>query len=371
MRLLRITLALFAGALVWAGLVPPDAPIPAPGTAGAPHRILSGPEEAAFLRGRALFDKDFSGEEGVGPHFNGDSCRACHQDPVVGGAGGVDVQVQRPAIADGMGGYFPPMETGPLAQTQSLPGIPREEIPDIVEFVEERNSPTLLGLGLVETISAATIRGNADPDDLDGDGVRGIVHELAGGDVGRLGWKANVPDLDAFARDALSNELGITVPASAIPFGDTVDSDLISDPEIAQTDIDDLVTFMRLLDFAPKGPESALTQQGSGLFDSVGCVKCHVRVMDGVELYSDLLLHDVLPDTFKGITQGLATEGLYRTAPLRGLRDTAPYFHDGRSETVNDAIRRHEGEAIDMRDAYVNDLTQAERDALLAFLNSR
>jgi len=371
MRTLQTAVALLGAALVWAGLVPKDAPIPSAGAAGAPHRILSGPEEASFLRGRALFDKDFSGDEGVGPHFNGDSCRSCHQDPVVGGAGGIDVQVQRPAVPDGEGGYLSPMQTGALAQTHQLPGVTREEIPDTVEFVEERNSPTILGLGLVETISDATIRANADPDDGDDDGIRGVVHVLAGGAVGRFGWKAQVPDLESFVRDAMTNELGMTVPNNGSAFGESTDDDDAADPELAQAQIDDLVLFVRLLDFAPKGAESAQTQQGSGLFESVGCVKCHVPVMDGVELYSDLLLHDIQPADFRGVTQGMATEGLYRTPPLRGLRDTAPYFHDGRAETVDAAIRRHDGEAKDIRDAFVDDLTQAQRDAIVAFLRSR
>jgi len=366
MRKLTIAAALLLTGWVVAGLVSEDAPIPPAGTAGALHRVLSGAEEAAFLRGRALFDKDFSVIEGVGPHFNGDSCRSCHQDPVVGGAGGIDVQVQRPAISDGEGGYRSPMATGALAQTHHLPGVAREEIPEAVEFVEERNSPTVLGLGLIETISEATIRANADPDDEDDDGVLGIVHEMDDGSVGRFGWKAQVPTLEGFLRDALSNEMGISVPDNGNAFGDTSPN-----PEISQTDIDDLVAFMSLLDFPPKGAENAQTQQGGDLFTSVGCVKCHIPTMDGVELYSDLLLHDIQPDEFKGITQGMATEGLYRTAPLRGLRDTAPYFHDGRSETIDEAIRRHDGEATEVRRKFVEDLTQAERDALIAFLLSR
>jgi len=377
---LGLLFAIAAG-LALAGMVDPTDGVPPPGEAGAPHRPLSSAEADRFLRGRLLFDKDFLGGDGVGsmesgpggqqrgPVMNGDSCRACHRDPVVGGAGGIDVQVQRPAISDGAGGFMSPPETGGLAQTHSLPGAAREEIPANVVFVEERNSPTTLGLGLVQGIRDETILAGEDPDDMDKDDIAGIAHILDDGSVGKLGWKANVPDLRSFVRDAMGNELGITVPDTGNSFGFTSDSDNAPDPELSQADLDDLVFFLELLDFAPKRAPTTQSLEGEARFVTIGCAQCHVPTMDGVELYSDLLLHDVAPEGFVGVTAGMATSGLYRTAPLRGLRDTAPYFHDGRSETVDHAIRRHDGEAATIRGDY-EDLPQAEREALLAFLDS-
>jgi CxxC motif-containing protein (DUF1111 family) len=274
-------------------------------------------------------------------------------------------------VPDGLGGFTtPPGMASPLARTHAAPGADREEIPENVAFVEERNSPTVLGLGLVELISAEAIRANADPADSDGDGILGIAQDLPGGGIGRLGWKAQFPDVRSFLRDALSNEMGMTVPFDATnDAGNVVDADGVADPELSPTDLEDLLFFMQLLDFAPKGPSTAETEQGATLFDQVGCAKCHVPTLDGVELYSDLLLHDVLGDGFQGVTQGLATSGLYRTAPLRGLRDTAPYFHDGRSETIEAAIARHAAEAADVRAAF-EALTELEKAALIAFLRS-
>lgn len=370
-RLAILSLALVAGGLSLAGLVTPDMPIPAPGEAGAPRRPLTPAEEQRFVRGRALFDKDFHIADGVGPAFNGDSCRACHRDPVIAGSGGIDLQVQRPAISDGMGGFTtPPGLLSALARTHSVPGADREEIPENVDFVEERNSPTLLGLGLVELISAEAIRANADPDDTDGDKIRGIAQDLPGGRIGRIGWKAQFPDLRGFVRDALSNEMGMTVPFDPnSPPGNVVDGDAAADPEFSPTDLEDLLFFMQMLDFPPKGPSTAETQQGETLFSQVGCAKCHMPELEGVEVYSDLLLHDVLGAGFQGVTQELATSGLYRTPPLRGLRDTAPYFHDGRSESIEAAIARHTEEAADVIAAF-NALTDVEKAAVIAFLRS-
>ncbi len=361
MRRLAIVLALALGAV--AGIVPEGAPIPPVGEAGGPRRPLTSAEEARFVRGRALFDKDFFSKDGVGPFMNCDSCRACHQDPVIGGSGGIDVQVQRPMLADGTS----PPETGILAQLKAVPGLRREEIPAVL-LVEERNSPTLLGLGAIQDVAEAAILAREDPADADGDGIKGIAHRLPGGAIGRFGWKANVPDLKSFVRDAMGNEMGITSPPDpANTFGTLADSDPVQDPEIPAQDIDDIAFFMEMLAFPPKAPATAQTQQGEQLFTSVGCAKCHVPSLDGVEAFTDVLLHDVEPPGFAGVAQGQAVSGLYRTPPLRGLRDTAPYFHDGRSATVEEAVRRHGGEALAVRQAF-EALTDAERAALVAFL---
>ncbi len=364
MRRIAILLAVAIAAV--AGIVPEGAPIPAVGAAGGPRRPLTSAERDRFVRGRALFDKDFFVRDGVGPFMNCDSCRACHQDPVIGGSGGIDVQVQRPMLADGSS----PVETGILGQLKAVPGLRREEIPPVL-LVEERNSPTLLGLGLVQDISEAAILAREDPTDADGDGIRGIAHRLPGGAIGRFGWKANVPDLKSFVRDAMGNEMGITVPPDATSaFGTLVDGDPVQDPEIPAQDVDDIAFFMEMLAFPPKLPSTAQTIQGEQLFTSVGCAKCHVPSLDGVEAFSDVLLHDVQPPGFVGIGQGEAVSGLYRTPPLRGLRDTEPYFHDGRSPTVEDAVHRHDGEALAVRQAF-EALTPTERAALLAFLVNR
>jgi cytochrome c peroxidase len=59
----------------------------------------------------------------------------------------------------------------------------------------------------------------------------------------------------------------------------------------------------------------------------------------------------------------------WRTPPLWGVADTAPYLHDGRAETLEDAILWHGGEAESSRVGY-SDLSRPERDLVLAFLSS-
>ena len=59
------------------------------GKLGSPVRKLMPADVERFARGRALFDTPMHRSRGLGaPELNADSCRGCHQDPALGGAGG-------------------------------------------------------------------------------------------------------------------------------------------------------------------------------------------------------------------------------------------------------------------------------------------
>ena len=64
------------------------------------------------------------------------------------------------------------------------------------------------------------------------------------------------------------------------------------------------------------------------------------------------------------------TAPMIRTAPLWGLRVRPQLLHDGSALTIDEAIRRHSGQAEKVKLNYVFVLTQQERDQLLAFLKS-
>ncbi len=59
----------------------------------------------------------------------------------------------------------------------------------------------------------------------------------------------------------------------------------------------------------------------------------------------------------------------WRTTPLWGVRDSAPYMHDGRAETLLEAIAMHDGEAAGTRDRFLQ-LSLADRNAILKFLQT-
>lgn len=87
-----------------------------------------------------------------------------------------------------------------------------------------------------------------------------------------------------------------------------------------------------------------------------------------VNLFSDLLLHDVgaLGDR---IAQGTASGAEMRIAPLWGLRARKTFLHDGRANTVADAVRAHDGEAAASRTRF-NALRASEQQQVLDFLAS-
>jgi len=96
--------------------------------------------------------------------------------------------------------------------------------------------------------------------------------------------------------------------------------------------------------------------RGKALFDSIGCASCHTENLGGVKgVYSDLLLHPIEDQKLLSneyyVVEELETPfpsdhprpEEWRTAPLWGVADSAPYFHDGGSATLRDAILRHRG----------------------------
>jgi CxxC motif-containing protein (DUF1111 family) len=86
-----------------------------------------------------------------------------------------------------------------------------------------------------------------------------------------------------------------------------------------------------------------------------------------VPLFSDLLLHDVA--TGDGIRQASAEPDEIRTPALWGLRHRRPLLHDGSAATIEDAIRRHGGEAASARAGF-DRVGDDERAALIRFLAS-
>ncbi|MBK8976947.1 MAG: VCBS repeat-containing protein [Planctomycetes bacterium] len=110
---------------------------------------------------------------------------------------------------------------------------------------------------------------------------------------------------------------------------------------------------------------------GEQRFTSLGYAKSHITSLTGVagpvRLYSDLLLHDVMPAGFRGMAEPGAGAGMFRTPPSWGIEDTAPYLHDGRAEDLDAAIRGHAGEAENVR-LGCEALSADAREALLPFL---
>ncbi len=372
-----LVLPLVAISFAGAEIIDDNTPVPPAGTEGGPITTLTGADLDQWIRGRKIFDRDWRLSQGLGtPDLNADSCRSCHHGPVIGGAGGLDVNVFRFGNDNGGFGPFTDLPGGQAASKLRRPDVPgREETDLAADVFEQRQTPTAFGIGLIDTIADATIIANEDPLDTNADGVRGVARMIDTGgvfEVGKFGWKAQVPRVGDFAHDALGGETGITVPNNGRGFGALFDADGIADPEIDPADLADLEFYLSNLAAPPRagGTDPAIAI-GEGFFNSIGCADCHIPSLAGsggpVPLFSDLLLHDIHPATFRGMSEAGAGVGMYRTPPLWGIRNTAPYLHDGRATTIEAAILLHDDEAANARIEY-QILSGAEKTALLQFL---
>ena len=360
---------------------------------GAPLPGLTPEQTTAFMTGLNAFVALENGASGLGPIFNNRSCVSCHGQPAVGGGSGIRVT----RFGQTSNGVFNDLETlgGSLLQQNAIDPLAREIVPAQATTVALRQSTPVFGLGLIEAIPDETILANAEEQQSLGlNGVPSLVTDVVSGNtrVGRFGWKAQLATVLAFSGDAYLNEMGITnrlFPQENAPNGNAAllaQFDRVRDPEdrvdplSGKGVIDVAADFMRYLGPPPVVQFTPSALQGRTLFEQTGCAGCHKpQMMTGpnsvqalsfkeVNLYSDLLLHDMggLGD---GIVQGTAGAREMKTAPLWGLRASAPYLHDGRALSVDQAIQAHDGEALASRNRY-RALNATQRQQLLDFLNS-
>lgn len=360
---------------------------------GDPLPNLAPAELAAFVDGKDDFEQEETVATGLGPIFNNVSCAACHSVPGTGGSS--DIVVTR--FGRNVNGHFDPLASqgGSLLQQFAIDPALQEVVPAAANVVAHRQTTPLFGVGLIEAIPDGTILQNASRRKPFGIAGRvSVVQDVATGQtrIGRFGWKAQHAGLLSFSADAYLNEIGITsrfFPVENAPNGNTALLalfDPLGDPEdevdaaTGKSDIDRAADFMRFLAPPPTLPQSRTARMGEAVFQQLGCAVCHVPSMSTgfspvsalshrpVELFSDLLLHD-MGSLGDGIAQGTAGPREMKTAPLWGLRAKPAYLHDGRAATVDAAIRAHDGEAREVRNHYLQ-LSPAPRSQVLDYLNS-
>ncbi|MGE8409065.1 MAG: di-heme oxidoredictase family protein [Pseudomonas sp.] len=266
-----------------------------------------------------------------------------------------------------------------------------------------RIAPPMIGLGLLEAIPEAAILANADPDDRNGDGIRGRPNQvwddaLGKTVLGRFGWKAGQPNLNQQNVHALSGDMGLT--SSLRPMDDCTEAQTACKTAISgngangEQEVSDNI--LRLILYytrnlavpARKDVDSAQVLAGKNLFFQAGCQGCHTpqftTAADAAEPelanqlirpYSDLLLHDMGPGLADQRSEFAASGQDWRTPPLWGigLNQTVSghtqFLHDGRARNLLEAVLWHGGEAQAARQ-HVLTFNAEQRTALLAFLNS-
>ncbi len=300
-------------------------------------------DDATHQADQVAFDEVEELADGLGPLYNAQSCRECHQNPTSGGPSqvtelrvghlGPDGRFRNPAIPIAHGAETITgrslVNLRAICPSGAFPNTEiQERVPDAESIRTTRISLNLLGDGFVEAVADHTLI------DLSRDQCKTSHGKICGQvlyvpiveapghtGVGRFGWKDQHASLLSFSGDAYLNEMGITnrlFPDEVTQLCNTASEPNDRPGPDGLADVDRFARFMR----ATKAPardaqlaETPLAKKGSDLFDKIGCATCHVRALTtavgGTKInggtftipdalarktfhpYGDFLLHDV------------------------------------------------------------------------------
>jgi len=371
---------------------------------------------------------------GLGPIYNNTACTNCHHNDGIGLPTAGDQQsslLMRISLAgtDDHGGPLPVPGYGLQVQDKAIFGkLPEATVnivytTQIVTFpdgtqcelrtptytlsnlytpitdpylLSPRLAPPMIGLGLLEAIPESEIIANADPNDANGDGIKGhanYVWDIAtqSKQLGRFGWKANIASILTQVATAFNQDMGVT--NSLLPvessYGQSQYDGLNDDPELPDSLLNAVKFYAQTLAVpARRNTTDATVERGEAVFIAAKCITCHKQTFTtGVDVsrpylsnqvihpYTDMLVHDMGAGLADNRPDYTATGQEWRTAPLWGLglytavNNPGYYLHDGRARTITEAIMWHGGEA-EASKAYFQNLSTSDRNAVLKFLQS-
>jgi CxxC motif-containing protein (DUF1111 family) len=378
-------------------------------------------DQEAVVAGRVLFTHEFTPNDplcqgdGLGPVFNAKSCVACHFKGGIGGSGenkhNVTNFVKRERNAVDPQGVVHTFATETRYQeTLAHVGLQGQGVPtfEIVQrlskqgaqmglpSVSQRNTPALFGAKLIDDLPDRVIIANERMQRVGGglaapgneQATVGRALRLPNGHIGKFGWKAQSATLADFVQAACANELGLSNPGAAQPrplgqpgYQAPAGFDLTAEQCRQMT------MFVAALD-RPKEIVPAVREDqerahaGKRLFTNIGCANCHTPTLGSVEgLYSDLLLHRMGSDlegqgSYNGPVPPPDSPGddsprpdEWRTPPLWGVASSGPYLHDGRANSLTEAIALHGGQGRAAADRFQR-LSESQKAQLIGFLHT-
>src|SRR5437870_5880221 len=253
------------------------------------------------------FDEVESVADGLGPLYNAQSCRECHQNPTSGGPSqiaelrvghrGPDGRFRNADIPIARGKVVISGRTlvndRAICPSAAFPDSEiQERVPDSETIRTTRASLNLLGDGLVEAVADSTLlalgreQRRATHGKIHGQAVRVPIVEAPGTTgVGRFGWKDQQASLLSFSGDAYLNEMGITnrlFPDEVTTLCNTAPEPNNTPDSTGLEDIDRFARFMRATKAPARDTLLARTRQareGATLFDKIGCAICHARTL--------------------------------------------------------------------------------------------
>ena len=418
MRLLMpaVLFVLFLSSLILAS----SASHPTEAPTGFDNKSNGVADDATHQADQTKFEEVEQLSDGLGPLYNAQSCRECHQSPVSGGGSqvselrvgheGPDRHFHNPDIPIAHGTEV--ISGRSLVNDRAIcPNVAfqnneiQERVPQSETIHTFRLSLNLLGDGFVEAVADQTLidlaaeQCKSSNRKICGQVLQVPIVEAPGQmGVGRFGWKDQHASLLSFAGDAYLNEMGITnrlQPDEVTNICNTVSEPNDKPGTDGLSDIDHFARFIR----ATKAPardsqvaNGAVAKKGEGLFDKIGCATCHVATLTtaaaGTKInggtftipdalgsvtfhpYGDFLMHDV--GTGDGILQ--ATREHYGKKVFEMMSE---YISKQGFESSRNKIRTaplwgvrlrprlmHDGESLTLRDAIMRHRGEAshERD---------
>jgi len=398
-----IPLVLLSLALASAVSQPTEAPT------GFDNKSNGAVDDATHQADLAKFESVEQLSDGLGPLYNAQSCRECHQSPVSGAASqvtelrvghqGPDGHFRNPDIRIARGAEVISgrslVNDRAICPNEAFANTEiQERVPDSETIRTFRLSLSLLGDGFVEAVSDQTLidlakqQCQSSKRKICGQVLRTPIVEAPGQmGVGRFGWKDQHASLLSFAGDAYLNEMGITnklQPDEVTKLCNTAPEPNDTPGPDGLSDIDHFARFVR----ATKAPardsqtaNSAVAKKGLALFAKIGCEACHVETLitapAGTKInggtysipaalgsvtfhpYGDFLMHNV--GTGDGILQ--ATREHYGNKVFQMMSD---YLSKQDFESSRNKIRTaplwggrlrprlmHDGASLTFRDAIV------------------
>src|SRR6266705_2726554 len=300
MKLLA-AVALLSVALAFTSSPNPDAPT------GFDNKSNGMVDDATHQADYAKFDDIETVADGLGPLYNAQSCRECHQNPTSGGTSqvaelrvghqGPDHLFHNPEIPIAHGAEIITGRTlvndRSICPNAAFPDAEIEEhVPDSENIRTTRISLGVLGDGFVEAVADETLIELARKEckgshrKICGQVIYVPIVEAPGQTgIGRFGWKDQHASLLSFSGDAYLNEMGITnalFPDEVTNLCNTV-SEPNNKPEAdGLADIDHFTRFVRATKAPARDARQAATpaaRKGEALFARIGCEMCHVPTL--------------------------------------------------------------------------------------------
>ncbi len=253
-------------------------------------------------------------------------------------------------------------------------------------------------------------------------GLVGVDTDLV---IKPFGWKGREATLKRFVEGEFRVHFGIQSQPQVdwkCPNTNLLGTGACPDPdgdgvtnELTEGGLSAMAVYMGLREIPVRVPAISAAAQaransGESLFKSVGCATCHTQFMTAnsaihveaadsvanhgtggqgitlnlcvdnkdpkvacngnratIEVFSDFKRHDVGAALADNQPFNQIAANQFITPPLWGIRDSAPYLHDGRAQTLQDAILQHAGDAQAVRNSFAA-LTADQQSQIVEFL---